>query len=176
MPDPHRHHPLRPINALWWALSLLAVLLDQYTKHLASTHLTYNQPVEVIPGLLNWTLLHNFGAAFSFLSGAGGWQRWLFTGLASVVSVFFAVWLLKMPRHAQVLAAGVALVLGGAIGNLIDRMQLGFVVDFIHVYWQNSHFPAFNIADSAITLGVILLLWDTLFLEKRRIAREAAQD
>lgn len=167
--------PVRPINTLWWGLSLLAIVLDQWTKSLATQHLTYNQPVTVIPDLLNWTLLHNFGAAFSFLSDAGGWQRWLFTGLAGVVSVFFAVWLLKMPRQAQVLAAGVALVLGGALGNLIDRLRLGYVVDFIHVYWQNHHFPAFNIADSAITLGVILLLVDTLFLEKHRQARLNAQ-
>ena len=174
MPNAHAS-PVRPINTLWWGLSLLAIVLDQWTKSLATHHLNYNQPVTVIPDLLNWTLLHNFGAAFSFLSDAGGWQRWLFTGLAGVVSVFFAVWLLKMPRQAQVLAAGVALVLGGAIGNLIDRLRLGYVVDFIHVYWQNHHFPAFNIADSAITLGVILLLVDTLFLEKHRQARLNAQ-
>lgn len=174
MPDLKPHHPVRAVNALWFLPSVLAIVLDQWTKALASAHLSYGQPVEVMPGWLNWTLLHNYGAAFSFLSDAGGWQRWLFTGLAGVVSVFFAIWLLKMPRQAQVLAAGVALVLGGAIGNLIDRLRLGHVVDFIHVYWQNHHFPAFNIADSAITLGVILLLVDALFMEKRREARAHA--
>ena len=157
-------------NAVWLLLSLLAIVLDQWTKSIATAHLVYGQPVPVMP-MLNWTLLHNFGAAFSFLSDAGGWQRYFFTGLASIVSIIFAVWLLRLPKNTVVLAAAIALILGGAVGNLIDRVTLGYVVDFIHVYYNNSHFPAFNIADSAITLGTILLIFDTFFLEKHRIAQ-----
>lgn len=154
-------------NALWLLLSLLAIGLDQWTKSIATAHLTYGEPVPVMP-MLNWTLLHNYGAAFSMLADAGGWQRWLFTGLAVLVSGIFTVWLLRLPKNTTVLALGIALVLGGAVGNLIDRISLGYVVDFIHVYYQDSHFPAFNIADSAITLGTILLIIDTFFLEKYR--------
>ncbi len=166
-----------PRNALWLLLAVLAIVLDQWTKGLATTHLQFAQPVAVIPGILNWTLLHNTGAAFSFLSDAGGWQRWLFSGLAGVVSLVMAIWLLRLPKGSAVLAAALALVLGGALGNLYDRVTLGYVVDFIHVYWQNHHFPAFNIADSAITLGTILLILDTFFLEKRRVnAAIAAQN
>ena len=111
--------------------------------------------------LLNWTLLHNHGAAFSFLSDAGGWQRYFFTSLAGLVSVVFVFWLMRMPKDMKILPLAIALILGGAVGNLIDRISLGYVVDFIHVYYQNSHFPAFNIADSAITIGTILMLIDT---------------
>ncbi len=141
--------------------------VDQWTKWIASTHLNYADPVPVLP-FLNWTLLHNYGAAFSFLSDAGGWQRYFFTSLAGLVSILFVFWLLRMPKKMVVLPVAIALILGGALGNLIDRITLGYVVDFIHVYYQNHHFPAFNIADSAITLGTILLLIDTFFLEKQR--------
>lgn len=166
MPNPSAS-AWRSKNALWLLLSLLAIGLDQWTKSIATAHLTYGEPVPVMP-MLNWTLLHNYGAAFSMLSDAGGWQRWLFTGLAVLVSGIFTVWLLRLPKNTTVLALGIALVLGGAVGNLIDRISLGYVVDFIHVYYQDSHFPAFNIADSAITLGTILLIIDTFFLEKYR--------
>ncbi|MEB3767377.1 signal peptidase II [Acinetobacter sp. MD2] len=156
-------------NLIWLGLSVLAIVLDQWTKHIASTHLNYAEPLHVLP-FLNWTLLHNFGAAFSFLSDAGGWQKYLFTGLAGVVSLVFIFWLMKMPKTLRVLPMAIALILGGALGNLIDRVTLGYVVDFIHVYYQNHNFPAFNLADSAITLGTILLLIDTFFLEKKRKA------
>ena len=162
-------------NAVWFLLSLLAIGLDQWNKALATEHLHYAQSVPVLP-FLNWTLLHNYGAAFSFLSDAGGWQRWFFTGLACVVSLVFALWLLRLPKNTTVLAAAIALVLGGALGNVIDRMSLGYVVDFIHVYYNDSHFPAFNIADSAITLGTILLVIDTFFLEKYRYTQQQGQD
>ena len=125
--------------------------------------------------LFRSTLLHNYGAAFSFLSDAGGWQRYFFTSLAALVSVIFVFWLMRMPKHVTILPMAIALILGGAVGNLIDRVTLGYVVDFIHVYYNNSHFPAFNLADSAITLGTILLLIDTFFLEKHRIKRADAQ-
>lgn len=154
-------------NILWLGLSVFAIVLDQWTKYIASNHLNYADPQHVVP-LLNWTLLHNYGAAFSFLSDAGGWQRYVFTGLAAFVSLVFTFWLLRMPKGVYVLPAAIALILGGAVGNLIDRVSLGYVVDFIHLYYQNYNFPAFNLADSAITLGTILLLVDTFFLEKKR--------
>ncbi|RZG76561.1 signal peptidase II [Acinetobacter sp. WCHAc060025] len=171
MPNPQNKKGLfqfYPHNLMWLGLSVLAIIIDQWTKNIASTHLTYADPVPVLP-FLNWTLLHNYGAAFSFLSDAGGWQHYLFTGLAGIVSIIFIFWLMRMPKSTVVLPMAIALILGGAIGNLIDRISLGYVIDFIHVFYQNHHFPAFNIADSAITLGTILLLIDTFFLEKKRI-------
>ena len=157
-----------PHNLLWLGLSVLAIILDQWTKYIAVKHLIYGEQNPVIP-FLNWTLAYNYGAAFSFLSDAGGWQKYFFTGLASIVSIIFVFWLMRMPKKVVILPAAIALILGGALGNLIDRVTLGYVVDFIHVFYQNHHFPAFNIADSAITLGTILLLIDTFFLEKQRI-------
>ena len=171
MPNPQNKKGLfqfYPRNIMWLGLSVLAIILDQWTKSIASTHLLYGQSVEVLP-FFNWTLLHNYGAAFSMLSDAGGWQRYFFTSLAAGVSVIFVFWLMRMPKNAMVLPAAIALILGGAIGNLIDRVTLGYVVDFIHVYYQTHNFPAFNLADSSITLGTILLLVDTFFLEKKRI-------
>ena len=176
MPDPfHPKARVRAQNAWWLLLSIMAIVLDQWTKGIATAHLSYAQSAPVMP-MLNWTLLHNYGAAFSVLSDAGGWQRWFFTSLAAGVSVVFVIWLLRLPLRASVLAAGLALVLGGALGNLIDRLTLGYVVDFIHVYYQDHHFPAFNIADSAITLGTILLIADTFFLEKYRRVEQAPHD
>ncbi|MCG2607997.1 MULTISPECIES: signal peptidase II [unclassified Acinetobacter] len=177
MPNPQNKKGLfqfYPHNLLWVGLSIVAIILDQWTKWFATTHLNYADPVPVLP-FLNWTLLHNYGAAFSFLSDAGGWQRYFFTSLAALVSVIFVFWLMRMPKKTVILPMAIALILGGAIGNLIDRVSLGYVVDFIHVYYQNHHFPAFNIADSAITVGTILLLIDTFFLEKQRIQRAEAQ-
>ena len=110
------------------------------------------------------TLAHNYGAAFSFLSDAGGRQRWLFTGLASVVTLVLIVWLLRLPAQEKLTAAALGLIIGGAVGNLIDRVNNGYVVDFIDVYYNDWHWPAFNLADSAITGGVILLLIDGLLL------------
>ena len=177
MPNPENKKGLfqfYPHNLVWVGLSIVAIILDQWTKWIATEHLIYGQQNPVLP-FLNWTLLHNYGAAFSFLSDAGGWQRYFFTGLAGVVSIIFLFWLMRMPKKMMVLPAAIALILGGAVGNLIDRVSLGYVVDFIHFYYNNSHFPAFNIADSAITLGTILLLIDTFFLEKQRIQRAEAQ-
>ena len=178
MPNPNNKKGLfqfYPHNLMWLGLSVLAIIIDQWTKNIASTHLTYADPVPVLP-FLNWTLLHNYGAAFSFLSDAGGWQHYLFTGLAGIVSIIFVFWLMRMPKMMMILPMAIALILGGAIGNLIDRVSLGYVVDFIHVFYQDHHFPAFNIADSAITLGTILLLIDTFFLEKQRVQRAEAQN
>jgi signal peptidase II len=160
------HHLLRNKMAFAWLLmSVVIVILDLWTKGLATESLTLYRPVE-LTSWLNMTLAHNYGAAFSFLSDAGGWQRWLFTGLAAVVTLVLIVWLLRLPANEKVTAAALGLIIGGAVGNLIDRINNGYVVDFIDVYYRNWHWPAFNLADSAITGGVILLLVDGLFLSK----------
>lgn len=153
----------------WLFLSLLVILLDQATKYLASFYLDLHVAVPVLPGL-NMTLMHNTGAAFSFLSQAGGWQRWFFILLAVGISIFITVWLLKLPRQQRWLACSLALILGGAIGNLLDRAMLGYVVDFIDVYYRDLHWPAFNVADSAITVGAIMLVIDTLWLNKKKVS------
>ena len=151
---------------VWLLMSAVIVVLDLWTKGIATESLTLYRPVE-ITSWLNMTLAHNYGAAFSFLSDAGGWQRWLFTVLASVVTVVLIVWLFRLPKDEQVTAAALGLIIGGAVGNLVDRITLGYVVDFIDVYYKTSHWPAFNLADSAITGGVILLLVDGFFLSGR---------
>ncbi len=143
----------------WIALAAIVVALDQLTKYMASVNLELHQPVEVIPSL-NLTLLHNSGAAFSLLNQAGGWQRWLFVGLAGVISGILLVWLYRLPRDKLWLSCALALVLGGALGNLWDRISLGYVIDFIDVYYERWHWPAFNIADSAICVGAAMMIFD----------------
>lgn len=141
----------------WYLLALLVIALDQWTKLLALRVLDYGVPQEVT-GFFNLTLLYNKGAAFSFLSDAGGWQHWLFSGLAVVISLVLIAWLYRQPRQARLEPLALALVLGGALGNLLDRLRLGHVVDFIQLHYRDFYWPAFNIADSAITLGAGLLL------------------
>ena len=155
-----------PYPWVWLGVTAIVILLDWHTKQLASDALELYRPQEVF-SWLNITLAHNYGAAFSFLSDAGGWQRWFFIVLASGVSLVLLVWLLRLPRKEWLTGLGLALILGGAIGNLVDRIQLGYVVDFIDVYYENWHYPAFNVADSAITCGVIFLLLDILLISRR---------
>jgi len=151
----------------WLPLAVAVVLADQLSKGWIERAFALYDSVAVLP-VLDITRLHNPGAAFSFLAGAGGWQRWAFTGLALVVSAAILVWLRVVPARSQVaLASGLALILGGALGNVLDRIEHGHVVDFIHVHWGRAYFPAFNIADAAITVGAGLLLLDA-FLEWRR--------
>lgn len=146
-------------NALpWLLLSLFVIALDQLTKHIALIELQLLKPHEVIPGLLNWTLAFNSGAAFSFLADADGWQRWLFAVLAIGVSLMLAFWLSRTHRRDWRNATPLALIIGGALGNLIDRLRFGHVTDFIQVYHQDWAFPAFNIADSAISMGAVMLI------------------
>jgi signal peptidase II len=154
----------------WLWLSGLIIVLDQYTKWLAETHLTQYQP-EALTSWFNLTLMYNTGAAFSFLANAGGWQRWLLLGLALAVSVVILVLLARVPRGQNGLAVAFALILGGAIGNIIDRALYGHVIDFIDLHhsafsgWlgfsANGHWPAFNIADAAIFTGALMLLLDS---------------
>ncbi len=148
----------------WLWLSVVVVIAYLYTKYLATTHLDYARSVEVLPDFFNFTLLHNTGAAFSFLAGAGGWQRWFFAVLAIGVSIVLIRWLFTL-RNDRWLAISIALVLGGAIGNVYDRITLGYVVDFLHFYWGDYHFPAFNIADTAISIGAGMMILD-LFRRK----------
>ncbi|MCH8531177.1 MAG: signal peptidase II [Saccharospirillum sp.] len=153
----------------WLLISAVIVALDLWTKSLAVANLDYAQPVTLLP-VLDFTLLYNYGAAFSFLSTAGGWQRWLFTFIALSVSVVLVIWILRLDRKEQWLTISLALILGGAVGNLYDRMTLGYVVDFIHFHWNNRYFPAFNIADAAISVGAVMMLIDAFWLQKRREA------
>ena len=145
----------------WLWLSLLVIVADQATKHYFEGNFTLYQKVDVIPGYFAWTLAYNTGAAFSFLADHNGWQRWLFAVIAIGVSVVLVVWMKRLKTHETWLALALALVLGGALGNLYDRVVLGHVVDFILVHWQNRwYFPAFNIADTAITIGAVMLALD----------------
>jgi signal peptidase II len=148
------------------ALSAAVVALDQLTKLLIEQHLAVFESVSVLP-VLEITRLHNTGAAFSFLADEAGWQRWLFTVLAIIVSIVLALWLRRIDAQARVLASAVALILGGAVGNVVDRVRLGHVIDFIYAHWDRHYFPAFNVADSAICVGAGLLLLDT-WLSGRR--------
>jgi signal peptidase II len=155
----------------WLWLSLFTVILDQLSKGIAEAELLLHQPVAVFPSF-NFTLMYNKGAAFSFLSDAGGWQRILFVTLSTVISIFLFFWLKQIAKDEKqknnsLLQIAIAFILGGAIGNLIDRALTGEVVDFIQVYYSSYYFPAFNIADSAITVGAGLLILDML-LEPRR--------
>jgi signal peptidase II len=144
----------------WLWISAVVILLDRVTKELASRLLELYQPVPVLPSF-NLTLMHNQGAAFSFLSDAGGWQRWFFTIIAVAVSAGLVLWLRRLDRSQRWLAVAFALIIGGALGNVWDRVTLGYVVDFIEVYYGAWSWPAFNIADSAISIGAVMVLIDS---------------
>ena len=156
-------------NYSWLWLAVLVIVLDQATKMYFSATMQLGESVSLLP-VFSWTLAHNYGAAFSFLHDAGGWQRWFFAGIALVVSGGILFWLKTLPANARFLACALVQVLGGALGNLYDRMMLGYVVDFIHVHYGTWHFPAFNIADCGISVGAAMLIFDSLFLEKKREA------
>jgi signal peptidase II len=141
----------------WLWLSAVLVVLDQYTKWLAVAALGSGQEIAVFPGL-NWALAYNYGAAFSFLNIPGGGQRWFFSVLAIVISGVLITWLARTARSDWRSALPLALIISGAIGNLIDRVRLGYVVDFVDVYYSTHHWPAFNVADSAISVGAVMLI------------------
>jgi signal peptidase II len=155
---------------LW--LSVLVLVLDQLSKFWIMARFEEYEVLVVWP-VFNLTLVYNTGAAFSFLSDAGGWQRWFFIGVAIVVSIVMTVWLTRLRPAERLTGFGLALVIGGAVGNLIDRIWLGKVVDFLQWHWEEWYWPSFNVADSAITVGVILLLIDGLFAGGQREAPRA---
>ncbi|HJP04941.1 MAG: signal peptidase II [Chromatiales bacterium] len=159
----------------WLILSLVLVIADQVTKLLVVSNLDEFERIKLLP-VFDLVRFHNTGAAFSFLANAGGWQHWLFTGIAIVVSVGIVWYQWGLPQQGcRTLAAGLALVLGGAVGNLIDRLLQGYVVDFLLVYYGDWHWPAFNVADSSITVGVTLIIIDSMFLERKRVAAAASE-
>lgn len=155
----------RPSLLTWLALAFLIIVLDQITKTLVIGHYQLGDSTR-ITSFFNLVRAHNTGAAFSFLAGASGWQRWFFVGLGAVASIFI-IWMLRTQGHQKMFAWALSLILGGAIGNVIDRLLHGYVVDFLDFHARGYHFPAFNVADSAITVGAALLIFDEL----RRVRR-----
>ena len=143
----------------WFILSIFILLIDQLSKYWAASTLVPYQPDSIFP-MFNFTLAYNTGAAFSFLSGTGGWHRWFFAGFSVVMSCILITWLVRISPKAKLQSLAVSLILGGAIGNLYDRASLGHVIDFIDVYYENHHWPVFNLADTAICVGAFLLLVD----------------
>ncbi len=144
----------------WLALAGIVIVLDQLSKAAITSHFEYGEAL-AITGFFNLVLAHNTGAAFSFLHDAGGLQRWLFSAIAVAASTWI-VWLLRKHGQQTLFSLALALILGGALGNLIDRIAYGYVVDFLDFHWAGYHFAAFNVADSAITCGAALLIWDGL--------------
>ena len=157
----------------WLWLTLLVLVIDQASKTYFDSSLQMYQRIVVIPDFFSWTLAYNSGAAFSFLADSSGWQRWLFALIAVVVSTVLLVWLMRLGRNDTWLAIALALILGGALGNLYDRIAYGHVIDFILVHWEHRLFPAFNVADSAICVGAVMLALD-MFKSKK--SGESAHD
>lgn len=153
-------------NLPWLLIAVVVIAIDLATKAWVTSHFSYGQRLEVLP-VFDLVLLHNTGAAFSFLADSGGWQRWFFVGIAVVACLVIWGWLNHLKPTEKITALALALILGGALGNLHDRFFYGYVVDFLAFHWQYRYFPAFNIADSAITLGAILLIWETFFGKKK---------
>jgi signal peptidase II len=149
----------------WYSLSSFIILVDQLTKSLATKNLLYGEYVNIFSGL-NLILVHNTGAAFSFLSDASGWQRWLFLLVSLSVSIILIIWIFRLKEQQLLESLSLALILGGAIGNLVDRIFLGYIIDFIDIYYKNYHWPVFNVADASITLGVVFFISKNLALKK----------
>ncbi len=157
----------------WLILSVVTVILDQWTKIAVDQSMQLYESIAIYPNF-NLTYVHNKGAAFSFLSEAGGWQRWFFAIISLVVSLILLVWVYRLEKHETLLAIALSFILGGAIGNLIDRVAYGYVIDFLDVHYQGWHWPAFNIADSAICLGVFLMLLESFGIGTGKPAQSAS--
>ena len=157
MPDQNGISSLR-----WFALAAIVVLLDQLTKLWIVSDFVLGDS-RYVSSFFNLVRAHNEGAAFSFLSDAGGWQRWFFTVLSTVISLVIIVWVVRLPRQKILEAVALSLILGGALGNLYDRATLGYVVDFLDFHWAGWHFAAFNVADMAISVGAGLIIIEALF-------------
>ncbi|OAI17880.1 MULTISPECIES: signal peptidase II [Methylomonas] len=150
----------------WLWVSVLVLVLDQASKLAIDAHFQLYESIPLLPNF-NLTYARNTGAAFSFLAQVGGWQRWLFAGLAVVMSSIIGIWLYRLKRHETMMAWALSLVLGGAIGNLIDRVAYGYVIDFLDVFYRDWHWPVFNIADSAICVGVGLMVLESFGIGRR---------
>lgn len=147
----------------WYFLSGFIIIADQATKILVTKNFLYGEHINIFTGF-NLILVHNTGAAFSFLSDAGGWQRWLFLLISLTVSIILVIWLNKLRANQLATSFSLTLILGGAVGNLIDRIFLGYIIDFIDIYYKNYHWPVFNLADASITLGVALYILKNFIL------------
>lgn len=154
----------------WLWLSIVVIVLDQISKHWVVSHFELYESIQLLPSF-NLTYVRNTGAAFSFLSSAGGWQRWFFVGIALVATIVLTVWLARLKSSECWMAVTLSLILGGAIGNLYDRISYAYVIDFIDVYYQTWHWPVFNIADSAISIGVVMMLIDVFRGEDSKTAK-----
>ncbi len=152
---------------IWLALSAIVFALDQWTKAIATASLELHRPIEFVQGFWNWMLAHNYGVAFSLFDNQAGWQRYGLATFASIVALVFVVWLTRVPARERATSVALALIVGGAIGNVTDRLRFGYVVDFIDWYVGKHHWPAFNIADSAVVCGAVLLVL-TGWLDSRR--------
>lgn len=155
----------------WLWLTIILLIIDQVTKQTVVAFMDYRESIEVMP-FFNLTYARNPGAAFSFLADQGGWQRWFFTAIAGVVSIALVIWMAKTPKQDKLIAISFALILSGAVGNLIDRMMFGYVIDFLDFYVGNKHWPAFNIADSAIFVGAGLMIIDA-FRDNTKDAKQS---
>ena len=153
-------HKFNESGLRWLWLTILWVVIDQITKQWVAGSFDYRETLAVLP-FFNITYVHNPGAAFSFLADQGGWQRWFFTAIAAIASIIFIVWLAKTSKKQTMLSISFALILSGAVGNLIDRVLFGYVIDFLDFHWSGTHFPAFNVADSMIFIGAALMLLDS---------------
>lgn len=162
--------PRSVIMLKWLGLSLLILVLDQVSKLWVIAHFRLYESVEILPSV-NLTYVHNMGAAFSFLSSAGGWQRWFFVAIAIIAVIVIVVWLSRLKPNEKWMAVTLSLILGGAVGNLYDRISYGYVVDFIDVYYGSHHWPVFNVADSAISIGVLMMLIDIFRGEDSKTAK-----
>ena len=149
----------------WIGFAVIIALIDQITKYLATANLVYGDPHALIPGI-NLTLFHNTGAAFSFLADQGGWQRWFFAILTTMISLGLIVWLKFLSHEERATRIAICLILGGAIGNLFDRLTWGYVIDFIQLYYSSWYWPIFNVADASITIGAVLLIFAGSHSEK----------
>ncbi|WP_371379561.1 signal peptidase II [Thalassotalea aquiviva] len=158
----------------WWWLALAMLVLDQVSKHTVVALMDYRESISVLP-FFNFTYVHNPGAAFSFLADQGGWQRWFFSAIAVFISALLVFWMAKTPKHQTLINLAFALILSGALGNLIDRVLFGYVIDFLDFYVGTYHWPAFNIADSAIFIGAALMIIDAFKQDKQDNQKNSSQ-
>lgn len=158
---------IKESGLVWLWLTVIFLILDQVTKQWVAQSFDYRESLAVMP-MFNLTYVHNPGAAFSFLADQPGWQRWFFTAIASIASLVFLFWMAKTPKTNKILGVGFALMLSGALGNLIDRILFGYVIDFLDFYLGNNHWPAFNIADSAIFIGAALMIFDSFKSDEKK--------